>query len=248
MAGIDVLDRELPALELVLALHRIGAGARHGDADEDRIALRAGRPGADRRLVLGPARRHQAERGAVRRSTGRRTTGARLRPAAAESPPENAPLPIIISSLVRNAVEQCSPLVGVALCPQLLMQINKRGIKAGTGIRGNAGNDPQDHRRAMGQRLHGAAQALRRAHRPTSRDACARLIETKRRSRSGATWWSTATPTASSASSRTAWRRATRCCATASGRSSTCWSRATWSACPAASSTARRSRSSRSPT
>ena len=32
VAGVDVLDRELPALELVLALHRIGAGARHRDA------------------------------------------------------------------------------------------------------------------------------------------------------------------------------------------------------------------------
>ena len=51
MAVVDVLDRELVALELVLALHRIGAGARHRDADEDAVALRAGRPGADRRLV-----------------------------------------------------------------------------------------------------------------------------------------------------------------------------------------------------
>ena len=37
------------ALELVLALHRVGAGARHGGADVDGVALRAGRPGADRR-------------------------------------------------------------------------------------------------------------------------------------------------------------------------------------------------------
>ena len=51
IAVVDVLDRELPALELVFALHRIGAGARHGGGDIDRVAFRAGRPGADRRLV-----------------------------------------------------------------------------------------------------------------------------------------------------------------------------------------------------
>ena len=36
VAAVDVLDRELPALELVLALHGVGAGARHRDADEHR--------------------------------------------------------------------------------------------------------------------------------------------------------------------------------------------------------------------
>ncbi len=35
MAAVDVLDGELHALELVFALHRIGAGARHGRADGD---------------------------------------------------------------------------------------------------------------------------------------------------------------------------------------------------------------------
>ena len=36
MAAVDVLDRELIALEFVFALHRVGAGARHADADEHR--------------------------------------------------------------------------------------------------------------------------------------------------------------------------------------------------------------------
>ena len=56
MAAVDVLDRELVALELVFALHRIGAGARHGNADEHRGAGRTGRIGADRRLVFGEGR------------------------------------------------------------------------------------------------------------------------------------------------------------------------------------------------
>ena len=50
MAGVDMLDGQLHALEFVFALHRIGAGARHGGADADRWAGRAGRPGAERRM------------------------------------------------------------------------------------------------------------------------------------------------------------------------------------------------------
>jgi len=54
-----VLDRELVALELVLALHRISAGAGNRDADEDAVTLRAGRPRADRRLVGGERARRE---------------------------------------------------------------------------------------------------------------------------------------------------------------------------------------------
>ena len=39
VALVDVLDRELIALELVFTLHGIGAGARHRHADEYRVAL-----------------------------------------------------------------------------------------------------------------------------------------------------------------------------------------------------------------
>src|SRR4026209_2302729 len=53
MAAVDVLDRELPALQLVLPLLRVGPGARHRDADGGRAALDAGRVGADRRVILG---------------------------------------------------------------------------------------------------------------------------------------------------------------------------------------------------
>src|SRR5215475_2505213 len=60
MATVDVLDRELVALELVLALQCIGSGARHGDADEHRRAGRAGRIGADRGTILGEGLGHQA--------------------------------------------------------------------------------------------------------------------------------------------------------------------------------------------
>ena len=38
IALVDVLDRELLALELVFALHGISAGTRHGSADVDRAA------------------------------------------------------------------------------------------------------------------------------------------------------------------------------------------------------------------
>ena len=51
IAVVDVLDRELPALELVFALHRIAARARHRGADIHVLAFRAGRPSSDRRLV-----------------------------------------------------------------------------------------------------------------------------------------------------------------------------------------------------
>ena len=61
-----MFDRELPTLEFILALHGVGAGARHRNADGHRRTGRAGRPGADRRLVVGegrhdqPARQHHA--------------------------------------------------------------------------------------------------------------------------------------------------------------------------------------------
>ena len=57
-AGIEMLDRELVAFPLVVAGGGIGAGERHGDADEHRITLASRRPGADRRLV----RRHRCPR------------------------------------------------------------------------------------------------------------------------------------------------------------------------------------------
>src|SRR6185436_78037 len=60
MAAIDVLHGELPPLQLVLSLLRVGAGARHGDADGDRAALRAGRVRADRRAILGGRAPRQA--------------------------------------------------------------------------------------------------------------------------------------------------------------------------------------------
>ena len=50
---VDVLDRELIALQLVFALHRVSAGARHRDADEDGVAGCAARVRADGRLVGG---------------------------------------------------------------------------------------------------------------------------------------------------------------------------------------------------
>ena len=68
MAPVDVLDGKLHALELIFALHRIGAGARHGGADGHRWALRAGRPGADRRLICRVCR-HEAE--AARAANGK---------------------------------------------------------------------------------------------------------------------------------------------------------------------------------
>src|SRR5262249_2336306 len=51
IAVVDVLDRELPALELIFTLHGVGAGARHGGTDTDRVAFRARRPGSERRFV-----------------------------------------------------------------------------------------------------------------------------------------------------------------------------------------------------
>ena len=57
IALIEVFDGKLHALEFILALHGVGACARHRGADRDRIALRAGRPSAERRLIVrvGPA-------------------------------------------------------------------------------------------------------------------------------------------------------------------------------------------------
>ena len=52
VALIEVLDGKLHALELILALYGVGARTRHGSADRDRVALRAGRPSADGRLVI----------------------------------------------------------------------------------------------------------------------------------------------------------------------------------------------------
>ena len=49
-----LLDGELPALELIFALHRIGAGARHRRSDVDRIAGRARRKGSHRRVIRCP--------------------------------------------------------------------------------------------------------------------------------------------------------------------------------------------------
>src|SRR5262249_25470491 len=43
---------KLHAFELILALHGIGAGARHGRTNGDRVARRAGWPCPDRRLIL----------------------------------------------------------------------------------------------------------------------------------------------------------------------------------------------------
>src|SRR5271163_401656 len=63
---IDVLDRELITLQLVLTLHVIGPGARNADADEDGITLHPSRPSADRRLVLSKNRTWQTgQRGAA---------------------------------------------------------------------------------------------------------------------------------------------------------------------------------------
>ncbi len=60
MSLVDVLDGKLHALELILALHRVSTGPRHGGADRHRRALRAGRPGAERRLIVGESR-HERE-------------------------------------------------------------------------------------------------------------------------------------------------------------------------------------------
>ena len=86
IALVEVLDCELHPLELVLALDGVSARARHRGADRDRVALRPGRPGAERRLIvrIGPAdlaneRRHQGcARDAspeLQQATARKTAG-----------------------------------------------------------------------------------------------------------------------------------------------------------------------------
>ena len=59
VAAVDVLDGELHALEFVLALHRVGAGARHRGADGD------GRPASRPARCPSPAcrrrSRHESE-------------------------------------------------------------------------------------------------------------------------------------------------------------------------------------------
>ncbi|MGY3287689.1 hypothetical protein ACVWWP_000756 [Bradyrhizobium sp. LM3.6] len=77
MAAVDVLDRELVTLELVLALHGVGAGARHRDADEGGGTRDPRGVGTDRRLVLGK-RRHPGQnraadetRGGLKQATAR---------------------------------------------------------------------------------------------------------------------------------------------------------------------------------
>src|SRR5262245_13947558 len=47
VSTVDVLDGELVAFEFVLALHGVGACARHRDADEERGSRRSGRVGSD---------------------------------------------------------------------------------------------------------------------------------------------------------------------------------------------------------
>ncbi len=74
MARIDVLDGQLVALELILALHRVGSGARHADTDEHRIARHAGRPRAERLLVGGQGFRCEPRR--QRQATGDAEAGA----------------------------------------------------------------------------------------------------------------------------------------------------------------------------
>jgi hypothetical protein len=61
MALVDVLDRKLHALELVLALHGIGAGARHRGADGHGGAGAAVRVGPDRWLISGKRVAHEGE-------------------------------------------------------------------------------------------------------------------------------------------------------------------------------------------
>src|SRR5262249_34049515 len=74
VAGVNVLDGELPALQLVLALLGVGAGARHRDTDGDELALDAGRPGAERRMVGG--KRARGEPAGEREAPGDAQPGA----------------------------------------------------------------------------------------------------------------------------------------------------------------------------
>src|SRR5690606_23591825 len=68
VVAVDVLDSELHALALVLALHGIGARQRDGATDVDRVTLRARRPGADRGLALGMRPAHARQAGNQRRT------------------------------------------------------------------------------------------------------------------------------------------------------------------------------------
>jgi len=76
VAGVEVLDGELPALQLVLALLGVGAGARHRHADAHHLALHAGRPGAERRVVGGERHPHV---GGQRQGAGDTEAGAQQR-------------------------------------------------------------------------------------------------------------------------------------------------------------------------
>ena len=74
MAAVDVLDREFVALEFVFALHRIGAGARHGNTDENRGAGRtrpdrSRSPACRRHRPASPSRREASFRRPIRRRT-----------------------------------------------------------------------------------------------------------------------------------------------------------------------------------
>src|SRR4029077_17336031 len=51
IAAIDVLDRKLPALKFILALHCVGASARHCGRDIDGVTTGAFRPSAERREI-----------------------------------------------------------------------------------------------------------------------------------------------------------------------------------------------------
>ena len=52
IARIEVLNGKLHAFELILALNGVGARTRNGGADRDRVALRAGRPGAKGGFII----------------------------------------------------------------------------------------------------------------------------------------------------------------------------------------------------
>src|SRR5205085_817142 len=62
VAGIEMLDGQLPALQLVLALRRVAPGARDGGPDRDRASRRAFRIGPDCGIVGGKGKPRQ-ERG-----------------------------------------------------------------------------------------------------------------------------------------------------------------------------------------
>ena len=88
MVFIDVVDGELHALELVVARSGVRAGERHRGPDGDRIARRASRPSADRRLVIGIRPADPAEK------TGQRRAG-RARPKFQRAATRNCAGPLI---------------------------------------------------------------------------------------------------------------------------------------------------------